>query len=94
MLLQGQTGAGIFILVWGAVVISNSDNVVRIFVVRGEVRMHPLLLFFAIMGGLKFAGPLGVIYGPLVLAMVQALLEIFRVEFMGHPAAAATEERA
>jgi len=94
LLLQGQTGAGIFILVWGAVVISNSDSVVRIFVVRGEVRMHPLLLFFAIMGGLKFAGLLGVIYGPLVLAMVQALLEISRVEFMGSRAAAGAEEQA
>ena len=89
LLLQGQTGAGIFILVWGAVVISNSDNVIRLFVVKGPVRMHPLLLFFAIMGGLKIAGLLGVVYGPLVLAMVQALLEIFRAEFMGRRRAAA-----
>jgi len=55
--------------------------------------MHPLLLFFAIMGGLKLAGLLGVVYGPLVLAMVQTLLEIFRGEFMGRPAAPAAEER-
>jgi predicted PurR-regulated permease PerM len=90
LLLQGQTGAGIFILVWGAVVISNSDNAIRIFVVKGPVRMHPLLLFFAIMGGLNLAGLLGVVFGPLVLAMVQALLEIFRAEFMGRPAPAPT----
>ena len=83
LLLQGKTGAGIFILVWGAVVISNSDNVIRIFVVKGPVRMHPLLLFFAIMGGLNLAGILGVVYGPLVLAMVQALLEIFRARVHG-----------
>ncbi|MHB8836988.1 MAG: AI-2E family transporter [Candidatus Methylomirabilia bacterium] len=92
LLLQGRTGAGIFILVWGFVVISNADNVVRIFVVKGPVRMHPLLLFFAIMGGLNLAGILGVVYGPLALAMVQALLEIFRGEFMGRPATAGTED--
>jgi predicted PurR-regulated permease PerM len=92
LLLQGKTGAGIFILVWGAVVIANSDNVIRIFVVKGSVRMHPLLLFFAIMGGLNLAGILGIVYGPLVLAMVQALLEIFRVEFMGRPATAGAED--
>lgn len=92
LLLQGKTGAGIFILAWGALVIANSDNVIRIFVVRGPVRMHPLLLFFAIMGGLNLAGILGVVYGPLVLAMVQALLEIFRAEFMGRPAPAGAED--
>lgn len=93
LLLQGHTGAGIFILVWGAVVISNSDNVIRLFVVKGPVRMHPLLLFFAIMGGLNLWGLLGVVYGPLVLAMVQALLEIFRAEFMGRPVPAAVDEQ-
>jgi len=93
LLLQGHTGAGIFILVWGSVVISNSDNVIRLFVVKGPVRMHPLLLFFAIMGGLNLVGILGVVYGPLVLAMVQALLEIFRAEFMGRQAPALTQEQ-
>lgn len=85
LLIQGQTGAGMFILAFGALIISNSDNAIRLFVVRGPVRMHPLLLFFAIMGGLKLAGLMGVVYGPLVLAMVQALLEIFRGEFLGRP---------
>lgn len=85
LLAQGSTGSGIFLLVWGALVIGNADSVVRIFVVKGPVRMHPLLLFMSIMGGLKLSGLLGVIYGPLVLAMVQALLEIFRGEFLGRP---------
>jgi len=93
LLLQGNTGAGIFILVWGTVVISGSDNVIRLFVVKGPVRMHPLLIFFSVMGGIKLAGLLGVVYGPLILAMVQTLLEIFRGEFMGRPAPAATQDR-
>ncbi len=93
LLLQGRTAAGIFILVWGFAVISSSDNVVRLLVVKGPVHMHPLLLFFAIMGGIKIAGLLGVVYGPLVLAMIQTLLEIFRGEFVGQPAPAPTQEQ-
>jgi predicted PurR-regulated permease PerM len=92
LFIQGSTGAGIFILVWGTVVISGSDNVIRLFVVKGPVRMHPLLIFFSVMGGINLAGLLGVVYGPLILAMVQTLLEIFRGEFMGRPAPAATED--
>jgi predicted PurR-regulated permease PerM len=91
LFVQGNTGAGVFILVWGAVVISSADNVIRIFVVKGPVRMHPLLIFFSVLGGIKLAGLLGVVYGPLILAMVQTLLEIFRGEFMGRPALAAAE---
>jgi predicted PurR-regulated permease PerM len=86
LLLQGQTGAGAFILVWGAVVISSSDNVVRLLAVRGPLRLHPLLLFFSILGGIKISGLLGVVYGPLVLAMIQTLFGFFREEFLGQPA--------
>jgi predicted PurR-regulated permease PerM len=82
LLVQGNVGAGVFMLVWGTAIISGSDNVIRILVVRGPVRMHPLLLFFAVLGGINMSGLLGVVYGPLVLAMVQTLLEIFRGEFM------------
>jgi predicted PurR-regulated permease PerM len=86
LLLQGQAGAGAFILVWGVVVISSSDNVVRLLVVRGPVRLHPLLLFFSILGGIKISGLLGVVYGPLVLAMIQTLFGFFREEFLDQPA--------
>ncbi len=91
LFIQRSPGAAIFLLVWGVVVISGSDNVIRLFVVKGPVRMHPLLIFFSVMGGINLAGLLGVVYGPLVLAMVQTLLEIFRGEFMGRPTPAAPE---
>jgi predicted PurR-regulated permease PerM len=84
--LQGDVGPALFILVWGTVVVSGSDNVIRILVVKGPVRMHPLLIYFAVLGGINLSGLLGVVYGPLVLAMIQALLEIFRGEFMVRPA--------
>ena len=82
---QGNTGAGIFLLLWGVLVISSVDNVIRVFVVKGPVEMHPLLIFFSVVGGIQFAGLLGVVFGPLIVAVVQSLLEIFRGEFMGRP---------
>jgi predicted PurR-regulated permease PerM len=85
----GHTGAGAFLLVWGALVISGVDNVIRMFLVKGPVRMHPLLIFFSVLGGIKLAGLLGVVFGPLTLAMVLALLEIYRGEFLNRPAASA-----
>jgi predicted PurR-regulated permease PerM len=87
LFVEGSTGSALFVLAWGTVVISGSDNVIRLLVVKGPVRMHPLLIFFAVLGGIKLSGLLGVVYGPLVLAMVQTLLEIFRGEFMSQDAA-------
>ena len=42
--------------------------------------MHVLLVFFAFAGGLLFFGPPGVLLGPLVTALLMALLEIYRLE--------------
>lgn len=86
LFVQGRPGAGAFVLLWGFLVISSADNVIRIFVVKGPVEMHPLLIFFAVVGGIKLWGLLGIVFGPLALAMVLALLEIFRGEFMTPPA--------
>jgi len=88
---QGNTGAGIFLLLWGVLVISSVDNVIRVFVVKGPVEMHPLLIFFSVVGGIQFAGMLGVVFGPLIVAVVQSLLEIFRGEFMRRQAPPAGE---
>ena len=93
LFLQGNAGAGTFLLLWGVVVISSVDNLIRMFAVKGPVRMHPLLIFFAVLGGIQIWGLLGVVFGPLALAMFQALLEIFRGEFMGPAPDAAAGER-
>ncbi len=82
LIVIGRVGAGIFLLLWGMFVISGVDNVVRLFVIKGPRRMHPLLLFFAILGGLKFAGPLGIVMGPVVLATILTFLEFYREEFV------------
>lgn len=86
LLAQGNIGSGAFVLIWGVAVISGADNVIRMFVIKGPARLHPLLIFFSVLGGIKLSGLLGVVYGPLALAMVQTLLEIFRTEFMSRPA--------
>jgi predicted PurR-regulated permease PerM len=82
LLVQGHVGPGLFILAYGAVVISGVDNLIRMFIVKGPVAMSPLLIFFSVLGGIKVAGLLGVVFGPLITALVMTLLEIYRWEFM------------
>lgn len=81
MLLLGHVWEGIFILGVGAGVISTIDNVLRPKLVGKDTDMHPLLVFFATLGGLSLFGLSGFIIGPIIVALFMALSEIYMVEF-------------
>jgi predicted PurR-regulated permease PerM len=63
---------------WGGVAIALIDNLLYPFLVGKRLRFHTLLVFFAIMGGLTLIGASGIILGPLVLAIADALLHVWR----------------
>ena len=70
-------------IVLGSVVISQIDNILRPFLISGRTSIHPLLLFFTILGGIYLFGLLGIVLGPLIAAVFVTLLKIF--EFKLHP---------
>jgi len=83
LLLGGSYVKGIVVIAVGTIVISQSDNLIRPYLISGRTAMHPLMLFFAILGGIALFGLLGVIVGPLIAAVFVTLLRIF--EFKLHP---------
>jgi predicted PurR-regulated permease PerM len=87
LIIGGSYVKGIVVLGVGAVVISQVDSVLRPLIIAGKASMHPLLLFFAIMGGIALFGLLGVVLGPMIAAIFLTLLKIF--EFKLHPEAEA-----
>jgi predicted PurR-regulated permease PerM len=84
LLLSGHTGAGIFLLCWGALVVSTIDSFAKPFFIRGGVQMHGAVVFFALLGGLAAFGPVGIIAGPLVVAFFVALMRMKRPLGEGH----------
>ena len=76
LMLTGHLGKGIFVLIWGTVVISSVDNVIRPLVIKGRVQVHPLLLLFALIGGAQAFGLLGIFLGPVLLSVISVLLKI------------------
>jgi predicted PurR-regulated permease PerM len=71
--LQGRWYAAIFLLVWGGLV-ATIDNVLRPILVSGRAQVGTLTVFIGVLGGVSAFGPIGVILGPLVLALVIALV--------------------
>lgn len=81
MLLLGNVWQGVFILAVGAGIISSVDNVLRPKLVGRDTQMHPLLIFFATLGGIAFFGLPGFIIGPIIVSLFMALAEIYTIEF-------------
>lgn len=76
--LTGEVGKAVMLTVWGALVIGSVDNFLRPKLVGEKTRLHELLIFFSVLGGLQVFGVLGLVLGPVIVAVTLALLEILR----------------
>lgn len=73
----------IFLLIWGAVVVSSIDNLVRPLAMKEGMEMPGVVLLFAILGGMSAFGFVGLLLGPLVVAMMASMMGIYRELFRG-----------
>ena len=79
MLVVGNPTGAAVVLGVGAIVVSQIDNVVRPALIGDRVSLHPLAIFFAILGGTVLVGPIGLVAGPMLLTLVLGLLEAYRL---------------
>lgn len=77
LILSDRIAAGIFLAFWGIVVVGMSDNVLRPLLMKGKSELHPLLIFFSLIGGISAFGLLGILMGPLAIVLVIALLQAY-----------------
>ena len=81
-LLTGQIWEGIFILLWGFLVIGTIDNIIRTYMIsKKEAEINPVFVLFSILGGIVLFGFWGVIIGPLLVALAVTVLHIYELEF-------------
>jgi predicted PurR-regulated permease PerM len=76
--ISGHWGKALALALWGALVIGTVDNFLRPKLVGERARLHELLIFFSVLGGLQIWGPLGLVLGPVMIAITLALFDIFR----------------
>jgi hypothetical protein len=56
------------------------DNIIRVYILQSDAKLHPLLAFVSVLGGLRTMGLWGVFVGPIVAACLYALVKIFNTE--------------
>jgi predicted PurR-regulated permease PerM len=79
LLLSGSVTKGIVLLAVGLGIMGQVDNVVRPLLLSGSARMNTMVLLVSLMGGVSAFGFIGIVLGPLVAAIVTALVEIYTV---------------
>ncbi len=80
LFVQGSIIKGILMLGFGFGVVSTVDNVLRPFVVSGRTKMHTMVLFIAILGGLNLFGLLGLVMGPVIAAIFISFFNFYQAE--------------
>jgi len=77
LFIGGALLKGLILLGVGVFVISMVDNFLRPFFISAKTNIHPLLLFFAVLGGIQAFGLIGLVAGPLVATLFLTLVEIY-----------------
>jgi predicted PurR-regulated permease PerM len=83
--IQGQLAPALGLLVYCTVIVSGSDNVVKPLLLRGAARIHPLLGFLSIIGGVLAFGVFGFLIGPVILSLVLSAIRIYRLDILRTP---------
>src|SRR5262249_52974397 len=87
---QGDTGWAVFMLAWGLILVSSSDNIVRPLLIKRSSTMPLGLIVLGVFGGLIAFGFLGLFIGPTLLAVSHGLLRAWQEA--GEAEAGAAEE--
>lgn len=76
---------------WGTLIVSGADNILRPLLLKGSAKLHPLLTFLSVLGGIIYFGFLGFILGPVLLSFLMTLFEIYKQDFLTAPPASLPE---
>ena len=76
----GYTTSAIVLAIYCTTVVSMVDNLIKPLVLHGQANLHPLLALLSVIGGIQVLGPIGILVGPMLVAFLQALLNMLNKE--------------
>jgi len=77
LFVTGAIGKAVILVLVQTLVIGSLDNVLRPLLMGSGVDMHTLVIFFSILGGIHYFGMLGILFGPIVLALALTCLDLY-----------------
>ncbi|HLC16089.1 MAG TPA: AI-2E family transporter [Thermodesulfovibrionia bacterium] len=77
LLIQGHIGKAIALLICGTFGISMVDQILKPMIIGEKTKLHTLLVFFSVLGGISYFGFIGFILGPLIITLCLSVLKIY-----------------
>jgi predicted PurR-regulated permease PerM len=81
LFFTGSKVSSVLFFVWGLILVSLPDNFLKPLLIGKKAKLPAFFLFIGILGGLKIYGLLGVLFGPLVVTLLIAFVQIYRTEY-------------
>jgi predicted PurR-regulated permease PerM len=81
LLVTGHPYFAAFLAVWGLVVVGLVDNLVKPLLIRRGMEIHGVIVFFSLIGGIATFGAIGLLIGPLLVALFLALLRMYHRDY-------------
>ena len=81
MIAEGNTGSGLGLLAYCAIVVGLTDNLLRFTLLKKLEDIHPLNTVFGIIMGMNLFGFMGLIFGPIMVSLTVLLIQVYRNEF-------------
>ncbi|HEX9020594.1 MAG TPA: AI-2E family transporter [Nitrospirota bacterium] len=81
LFLSGATLRGALLFVWGLVLVTLPDNILKPLIIGKKANIPTFILFIALLGGLRTYGVLGILFGPVVVTLVTVFVQIYREEY-------------
>ncbi len=81
--LQNDTSftiRGVILMIYGLLVVSTVDNILKPKLIGSKTNVHPVLVLLGVLGGMKLFGFIGIILGPVMLALLMTFIEIYETE--------------
>lgn len=85
LLLTGHPYMALFLAIWAVTAVALVDNLLKPFLIKDDTHLHGAIVFFALLGGLAAFGAIGLLIGPLAVALLLSVIRMYRHDYLQTP---------
>ena len=85
LILKGNIAKSIILIAYSMIILGTIDNILKPKLISDRINLSSFVIFLAVLGGLNFFGILGLLFGPLIIALLSTVIQIYREEILSEP---------
>jgi predicted PurR-regulated permease PerM len=82
LIVEGHLGRGLGLLIYSTIAVVYVDNFLKPRLISDKSRIHPIIILIGVLGGLELFGFIGLVIGPLVLALLIRMLVFYEEVYL------------